>query len=157
MTDLLTCTTRLLAPAQIGEVLRACWMGDAALLTTFHRKAPCTLTEAVVDTVAALRTADGGEVFALETPTGELVGVVGFEMGRTALTTFGLAKGWRNPDGRAHFWDALDHLTKGAPLLVAVYARNPRAARFLTEAGGAVWQGDFTDEATGLPGSLYTL
>lgn len=156
MTATLTATARLLAGAELAATLRVCWAGDAPLLATYHRRAPCTLDEAVADTCRLLREG-GSEVYALETQNRELVGVIGFQEQRRLLTTFGLAVRYRTPEGKAMFWDALNELTGGELVLVGLYLRNHRASSFLVREGGATIEDTQTCPETGEPTIIYAL
>lgn len=119
------------------RVVEACFAGDRELLERFHVCAPCSLKEAVADTVAVLKSGNVHPDFALyKLLIGtELVGFFGTELNNTFLTTFCLKKEYRRPDIIEGFWEVINEYLPGT-FRTALYAQNSRAVNFMLNNGG---------------------
>ena len=149
-------TARSLTSEEIPLILRTCWEADDDFLVTLHRKAPCSLDEALADTVRLLSEASDTECFVLE-DEGKTVGLICLQQQRDYLTAFALAPSYRTFDGKLLFVAALDELTNGEQVLVALYERNVRAIRFLQEFFHATAEHRFIDPDLNLPVVLFSI
>lgn len=121
------------------RVVEECFAGDKELLEEFHICAPCSLKQAVTDTVNVLKSGSVHPDFTMyKLLIGtELVGFFGTELNNTFLTTFCLKKEYRRPDILEGFWEIINQYLPGT-FRTALYTRNSRAVKFMLNNGGEV-------------------
>ncbi|GAB3665565.1 hypothetical protein GCM10027594_33020 [Hymenobacter agri] len=118
--------------------MKAVYRRDPDLLTRWHVIAPCTLAEAVTDTVEALRgCGDDFVLYGLQLPGVDgFVGMVGVEHESNYLVTFGLGREYRTPALVAELAGLINAILKNNTAAWSwLYSHNLPACDFIARLG----------------------